>query len=55
MKVTVILKERLEQELNELEPVEDIEINVSVNSNWVHPPGHAPEISSKNLPGGVGI
>ena len=25
---------------------------VSVNSNWVHPPGQPPEISSKNLPGG---
>ena len=26
--------------------------NVSVNSNWVHPPGQPPGISSKNLPGG---
>ena len=24
---------------------------VSVNSNWVHPPGQPPGISSKNLPG----
>ena len=28
--------------------------NVSVNSNWVHPPGQPPGISSKTLPG-VGI
>ena len=28
--------------------------NVSVNSNWVHPPGQPPGISSKNLPGGSG-
>ena len=27
-------------------------VNVSVNSNWVHPPGQPPGISSKNLPGG---
>ena len=26
--------------------------NVSVNSNWVHPPQQPPGISSKNLPGG---
>ena len=26
--------------------------NVSVNSNWVHPPGQPPGISSKSLPGG---
>ena len=26
--------------------------NVSVNSNWVHPPGKPPGISSINLPGG---
>ena len=25
---------------------------VSVNSNWVHPPGQPPGISSKNFPGG---
>ena len=28
---------------------------VSVNSNWVHPPGQPPGISSKNLPGGSGF
>ena len=28
---------------------------VSVNSNWVHPPGQPPGISSKNLPGGLGL
>ena len=27
-------------------------LNVSVNSNWVHPPGQPPGISSKTLPGG---
>ena len=26
--------------------------NVSVNSNWVHPPRQPPGISSENLPGG---
>ena len=26
--------------------------NVSVNSNWVHPPGQPPGINSKKLPGG---
>ena len=29
--------------------------NVSVNSNWVHPPGQPPGISSKTLPGGSGF
>ena len=29
--------------------------NVSVNSNWVHPPGQPPGISSKNLPRGSGF
>ena len=28
---------------------------VSVNSNWVHPPGQPPGISSKTLPGGSGF
>ena len=28
--------------------------NVSVNSNWIHPPGQPPGISSKTLPGGSG-
>ena len=28
---------------------------VSVNSNWVHPPGQPPGISSKRLPGGRGF
>ena len=32
------------------------ECNVSVNSNWVHPPpGQPPGISSKRLPGGSGF
>ena len=31
-------------------PMDD-SANVSVNSNWVHPPGQPPEISSKNLSG----
>ena len=31
------------------------ESNISVNSNWVHPPGQSPGISSKNLPGGSGF
>ena len=29
--------------------------NVSVNSNWVHPPGQPPGISSKRLPRGSGF
>ena len=29
--------------------------NVSVNSNWVHPPGQPPGIRSKKLPGGSGF
>ena len=29
--------------------------NVSVNSNWVHPPGQPPGISSKKLPEGSGF
>ena len=29
--------------------------NVSVNSNWVHPPGQPPGISSKTLHGGLGF
>ena len=28
-----------------------IHFNASVNSNWVHPPGQPPGISSKKLPG----
>ena len=28
---------------------------VSVNSNWVHPPGQLPGIRSKKLPGGSGF
>ena len=28
---------------------------VSVSSNWVHPPGQPPGISSKTLPGGSGF
>ena len=30
-------------------------INVSVNSNWLHPPGQSQVISSKALPGGSGF
>ena len=31
------------------------QINVSVNSNWVHAPEQPPGISSKTLPGGSGF
>ena len=31
------------------------ETYVSVNSNWVHPPGQPPGISSKTLAGGSGF
>ena len=34
---------------------EDTHPYVSVNSNWVHPPGQSPGISSKILPGGSGF